>query len=176
MSSRLVQLQSATGERTVAVTSAGKSHRIKHVTSVYELALEAIKARISIEQLVNQLGTAESVNLSELLARKQILTPIDHPDTAHLWLTGTGLTHLGSADARDRMHAKAHAAQASDSMKMFRMGLDGGKHPGMGHGVQPEWFYKGDGSSLVPPEAPLTSPQFALNGGEEPEIAGIYVI
>jgi len=42
--------------------------------------------------------------------------------------------------------------------------------------VQPEWFYKGDGRSVVAPEAPLTSPEFALDAGEEPELAGIYVI
>src|SRR3546814_342545 len=40
----------------------------------------------------------------------------------------------------------------------------------------PEWFYKGDGSSLVAPGAPLSSPDFALDAGEEPEIAGIYLI
>ena len=61
-------------------------------------------------------------------------------------------------------------------MKMFRMGLEGGKPEGNQIGVQPEWFYKGDGRSIVAPEKPLPSPQFALDGGEEPELAGIYVI
>jgi hypothetical protein len=42
--------------------------------------------------------------------------------------------------------------------------------------VQPEWFYKGNGTPPWRPGAPLTSPAFALDGGEEPEIAGIYVI
>jgi hypothetical protein len=42
--------------------------------------------------------------------------------------------------------------------------------------VQPEWFYKGDGRSLVAPESPLLSPEFAADAGEEPELAGIYVI
>jgi hypothetical protein len=74
------------------------------------------------------------------------------------------------------MHVQALSAGASDSMKMFRMGLEGGKPSGGGPGVQPEWFYKGDGRSLVAPESPLHSPQFALDGGEEPEVAGIYVI
>ncbi|MBV9912020.1 MAG: hypothetical protein JOZ93_05555, partial [Sinobacteraceae bacterium] len=64
----------------------------------------------------------------------------------------------------------------SDSMKMFRMGLEGGKPPEGQIGVQPEWFYKGDGRSLVAPESPLLSPEFAADGGEEPELAGIYVI
>jgi hypothetical protein len=42
--------------------------------------------------------------------------------------------------------------------------------------VQPEWFYKGDGSTLVPPGGDLVSPSFALDGGEEPEIVGLYLI
>jgi hypothetical protein len=74
------------------------------------------------------------------------------------------------------MHAKAHSAAASDSMKMFRMGLQGGKPADAQVGVQPEWFYKGDGRSIVAPESPLLSPQFAADAGEEPELAGIYVI
>jgi hypothetical protein len=56
------------------------------------------------------------------------------------------------------------------------MGLDGGK-PGEGQvGVQPEWFYKGDGGILVASGEPLTSPGFAGDAGEEPEIAGVYLI
>jgi hypothetical protein len=91
---------------------------------------------------------------------------------------GTGLTHLGSADARDAMHAKLSAGDdaLTDSMKMFRMGLEGGKPRRGKPGVQPEWFFKGDGASVAPPEGELVSPDFALDGGEEPEVAGIYII
>jgi hypothetical protein len=39
-------------------------------------------------------------------------------------------------------------------------------------GVEPEWFYKGDGSWIVPPGAGRELADFALDGGEEPEIAG----
>ena len=61
-------------------------------------------------------------------------------------------------------------------MKMFRMGLESGK-PARGEvGVQPEWFYKGNGVFAVAPGKPLVSPDFAKDAGEEPEIAGIYVI
>jgi hypothetical protein len=56
------------------------------------------------------------------------------------------------------------------------MGLEGGKPQLPGPGVQPEWFYKGDGSSVVAPGADLPMPEFALDGGEEPEIAGIYLV
>jgi len=61
-------------------------------------------------------------------------------------------------------------------MRMFKLGLEGGKPEKGETGVQPEWFYKGDGSILVAPESDLLSPAFALDGGEEPEIAGLYVV
>jgi hypothetical protein len=61
-------------------------------------------------------------------------------------------------------------------MKMFRMGLEAGR-PATGEvGAQPEWFYKGNGYAAVAPGAALEAPGFAEDGGEEPEIAGIYLI
>eukprot|EP01046_Picozoa_sp_COSAG06_P068868 COSAG06_NODE_18517_length_883_cov_226.001276_1_plen_74_part_10 len=54
-------------------------------------------------------------------------------------------------------------------------GLEGGK-PEEGFGVQPEWFYKGDGSVVVKPGGSFLSPKFALDGSEEPECVGCYVI
>ena len=64
---------------------------------------------------------------------------------------GTGLTHLGSAATRDAMHKSPQQAEAplTDSMKMFRMGLEGGKPAPGEPGVQPEWFYKGNGRIVV---------------------------
>ncbi len=70
--------------------------------------------------MVEQAGRGEDIDLLEALGAGRILSPASHPDPARSFLTGTGLTHLGSADARDRMHAKAHAADATDSMKMFK--------------------------------------------------------
>ena len=177
MSLRLIQLRDADGARMVAAATEGtRAQRVRGATTVYALANQAIAAGCTLAVLLEKAGYDAEVDLEEALRQKRILAPIDHPDSARTLLTGTGLTHLGSADARDRMHAKAHSADASDSMKMFRMGLEGGKPGADGVGVQPEWFYKGDGRSVVAPEAPLTSPEFALDGGEEPELAGIYVI
>lgn len=173
---RLVQMQGEDGKRLlVAATEGTVGRRVKGVSSVYALANEAIARRSSLAAACDAAGLGEEIDVETALLEGRILAPIDHPDPAHVFLTGTGLTHLGSAEARDRMHAKAQTAETSDSMRMFRMGLDGGK-PAAGTGVQPEWFYKGDGSSIVPPEKPLTSPGFALDGGEEPEVAGLYVI
>ena len=147
---------------------------VQDVASTYALALEAANSGRSLAQVVSSHGLGPAVDLARLAAEGRLTHPITHPDPAHLHLTGTGLTHLGSAATRDAMHTKANAADATDSMKMFRMGLEGGK-PASGPGVQPEWFYKGNGHNLVAPGAALTSPAFALDGGEEPELAGIYV-
>jgi hypothetical protein len=173
---RLTQLRTAGGERLVAATRGQRTHRVKAAANTLGLANEAIASGLPLASIVEAHGLGEEIDLETALNQRRILAPIDHSDSARVWLTGTGLTHLGSADARDRMHAKAHSADASDSMKMFRMGLEGGKVAGSGPGVQPEWFYKGDGRSIVAPESPLSSPQFALDGGEEPELAGIYVV
>ena len=160
---RLTQLRAPGGERLLAATlDDGKARRVNGVDSMYALAGRAMAANCSLATLVGALGMGEELSLAEALEEGRILAPIDHQDSAHVWLTGTGLTHLGSADARDRMHAKAQGADPSDSMKMFLSGLAGGKVSGPGPGVQPEWFYKGDGRGLIAPEAPLTSPQFAL--------------
>jgi hypothetical protein len=76
------------------------------------------------------------------------------------------------------MHKKVSSEIESltDSMKMFRLGLKGGKPTGGEPGVQPEWFYKGDGSILRACGQPLVMPDFSQDGGEEPEIAGLYII
>ncbi len=91
-------------------------------------------------------------------------------------MSGTGLTHLGSADARDRMHSAAAAEEQTDLMRMFLEGVAGGKPADGETGCQPEWFYKGDGSQLAGPGEPLAMPSFAADGSEEPELAGIYLI
>jgi hypothetical protein len=177
MALRLIQMLDPGGTRIVAAARAGTTaRRVQGATSVYALASEAVSANMTLSALLDKRGYGEEIDLTEALRHKRILAPVDHSDSARVLLTGTGLTHLGSADARDRMHAKAHSADASDSMKMFRMGLEGGKPSAGQPGVQPEWFYKGDGRSIVAPESPLLSPEFAADAGEEPEIAGIYLI
>jgi len=59
---------------------------------------------------------------------------------------------------------------------MFRWGVEGGKPADGEIGVPPEWFYKGDGTILRAHGEPLDVPSFADDGGEEAEIAGIYLV
>ncbi len=175
---RLVQFRTKDGERAVAVLNdeAGASC-VQGVATTYELARRAISEKLSLDALVAKLGLGESVDLRALLAQGRVLAPLDHPDPAHLVVTGTGLTHLGSAEGRDSMHKDLSGSAAlTDSMKMFKLGLEAGKPAPGGQGAQPEWFYKGDGAAVVAPEADFLSPAFAQDGGEEPEIVGLYLI
>lgn len=178
MALRLIQLTLAEGIRAVASLSEdGSAKLVRGAGSVRELALKAIDQGSSLRAAVTAAGEGDDVDVAAALAAGRILPPIDHEDPAHLILSGTGLTHLGSAEERDRMHKKLAAAQnLTDSMKMFQMGVDGGKPAPGETGVAPEWFYKGDGTTLTAPEAPLYSPHFALDGGDEAEIAAIYLI
>lgn len=173
---RLAQIRSAGGARAVVATSAGTSRIVAGVTHVRDLALAAIAAGHGIAARIAAHGLGETVDLAAALSQGRVLSPIDHPDDAHVQVTGTGLTHLGSAEGRDKMHKDmADPAKLTDSMRMFRMGLDKGRPAPGEEGVQPEWFYKGDGTTIVPPGAALPSPSFALDAGEEPEVAGLYV-
>ncbi|WP_294393358.1 AraD1 family protein [uncultured Sphingomonas sp.] len=169
----LIQFKDAAGARGVAaILDRAEPRRVTGVTTTLELAQAALATGTGLEAVATaRLGDPLD------LASVTLLAPIDHPDTAHLLMTGTGLTHLGSAEGRDKMHRAAVENPApTDSMKMFLMGVEGGKPTAGETGCQPEWFYKGDGSCLVAPDAPLRSPAFALDAGEEPEIAGIYLI
>jgi hypothetical protein len=163
----------------VARQAGGEAHAVKGATSVYALAMEAANGGKTLAEVIAAHGLGDVVDLEKVRDDGRFLTPISHPDAAHLHLTGTGLTHLGSAATRDSMHKKTVEAAdetLTDSMKMFKMGLENGKPKPGETGVQPEWFYKGNGTQAVAAEQPLVSPSFALDGGEEPEMAGIYVI
>jgi hypothetical protein len=178
MSLRLLQVERAGKERCVAALDAGRwAVRLEGIASTYDLARTALSEGIPLEAAARGRMTDERIDIGTAGPSLRLLPPIDHPDPAHLYLTGTGLTHLGSAESRDKMHALAAAGGApTDSMRMFLDGLKGGKPAGGGIGSQPEWFYKGDGSSVVGTGMALEMPAFALDGGEEPEIAGIYLI
>jgi hypothetical protein len=134
------------------------------------------------------------MNYAKLLEAGDVLPPVseesDLAPSTRMLVSGTGLTHTGSVQQRDQMHKKEESDAGttggtpvphtimppSDSRKMFELGLQGGQPAPGRRGAAPEWFYKGDARILRGPGQPLDIPPFAPDGGEEPEIAGIYII
>jgi hypothetical protein len=146
--------------------------------SMYELAQAALAAGEPLEAFASSQASPPGIAYAVALRERRVLPPLTHPDPARCLVSGTGLTHYGSASARDNMHKKLAAAadSMSDSMQMFKWGVDGGRPMGAEPGAQPEWFYKGDGGCVVGCGQALPSPSFALDGGEEPEIVGLYLV
>lgn len=172
MTRSLLQFEQNGVRGVAALDAQGAAWRVEDAPSTLALAAEALASGTALTELV-----AGRCREPLALADVTLLAPIDHPDDAHLLVSGTGLTHLGSAEGRDKMHKAASAGEnLTDSMRMFLMGLEGGKPAAGEPGVQPEWFYKGDGSILVGPDEPLDMLHFAGDGGEEPEVAGVYLI
>lgn len=172
----LVQLKHRDGRRAVAVVEGDDLSVLQGPGSVYEMALEAARAGATI---ASRLGsTIERIAYGDVGTPSSawtLLPPLDHPaEPARCLISGTGLTHKASALNRNAMHEKP--AQMTDSMRMFQWGLEGGHPPAGQIGTAPEWFYKGNGGILRASGQPLDWPAFADDGGEEPEIAGLYVV
>jgi hypothetical protein len=174
---RFIQIQK-NGFRRVALVEEPHLRLLDGCSSVYELVSDALAAGTSLSQMAAQRATRESLEYEPVYlgtSEWQILPPIDHPEPARCLISGTGLTHLGSARGRQAMHAMA-TEELTDSMKMFRWGLEGGRPAAGSIGTAPEWFYKGNGTTLRAHGRALEIPGYAEDGGEEAEIAGIYVI
>jgi hypothetical protein len=175
---RLLQFIDSDRVRVARVNEDGAVAPLARFETTYQLARKAITERRKLDEVVNAEPTDQPVSYADLLRDGRLLPPLTHPDPAHCLVSGTGLTHLGSAAARDSMHAKLDKAdnELTDSMKMFKAGLEGGKPTGSKPGMQPEWFYKGTGRNVVACGNTLLSPDFAEDHGEEPELVGLYLV
>lgn len=175
---RLVQIQNGS-TRAVALVEEPHLRLLTGVASIYELANNAVASGTSLLALIRRHAVGDQLDYNTIYEGKsdwRLLSPIDHPvEPARCLVSGTGLTHLGSAKNRQAMHS-ASEAELNDSMKIFRWGVERGK-PAPGQiGVAPEWFYKGTGAIVRAPNEPLDVPPYAEDGGEEAEIAGVYFI
>jgi hypothetical protein len=172
---RLIQLAGPQGRRAGVVEDA-RIGLLKRHESIWALAQAAMAGGESLAQAAEMSG--ESLDYDAIYAggsEWRILPAIDHPEEpARCLVSGTGLSHIRSATNRQAMHATGE--NITDSMRMYEWGLEGGRPAAGQIGVAPEWFYKGTGSVLRGHGQPLEVPAYADDGGEEPEIAGIYVI
>lgn len=197
---RIVQLSHSDCSRRVAVVEEPQLRLLRGCSSVYELVTSAIRSARRLREVVEELSSTEQLDYGEVYEGRSawhLAPPIDHPEPSRCHVMGTGLTHKGSAENRDSMHEGAGSAEhgagsansesllqaprsplpaQTDSMKMFQLGLEGGR-PEPGHvGAAPEWFYKGAGTILRAHREPLNVPSHGFDGGEEAEIAGVYLI
>src|SRR5512140_3056455 len=175
---RVVQIQNGATRR-VGVVEEPRLRLLRGFTSVYGLAQAALAEATKLAAIVQRHATEETLDYDPIYegrAEWRLLPPMDHPDEpARCLISGTGLTHLGSARDRQSMHTSA-TEQLTDSMKMFRLGVEGGRPAPNAIGAAPEWFYKGVGTILRAHGQQLSVPAFADDGGEEAEIAGVYLI
>ena len=175
---RLIQIRRDTVRR-VALVEEPNVRLLDSCSSIYELAQVAIRESKKLSGLAGQRATQETLNYDAIYngcSDWRLLPPIDHPEeSARCLLSGTGLTHLGSARDRQSMHAGT-TVQLTDSMKIFRWGVEGGRPSAGKVGIAPEWFHKGTGSTLRAHGEPLDIPCYAEDGGEEAEIAGVYIV
>jgi len=174
---RIVQLQAPSGEGRVAIVDGEVLRLLSGYESVYSLSQKALRDSRPLREAIAASQSDETLAYGPIYGLQsnwRLLPPVTHPEPARCLVTGTGLTHKASADNRDAMHQ--NPAELTDSMRMYLSGLEGGRPaPGM-IGVAPEWFYKGCGTIVQAHGEPLLVPAFAEDGGEEPEVAGIYLI
>jgi hypothetical protein len=176
---RLVQLLHPEKGRAVAKVEEPELLLIDGPKSVYEIALKALETGQGMKDLIGSLISGRVLDYDLIYTGKaewKLLPAFDCPDNPlGCLVAGTGLTHKNSALNRQMMH-KTEAEKPTDSMIMYQWGVENGFPEKGSIGVQPEWFYKGNGSVLRAHGENLEVPEFAEDGGEEPEIAGVYLV
>ncbi len=122
---RLIQFETTQGTRHVGVIEGDEIHVVRATDTTRELALGAIAKGHGLVEEVLERGTDPSPHsYRQTLHDGRVLPPLDHQDPAHCLVSGTGLTHLGSASTRDKMHQKKAGEQAAmtDTVRIFQVG------------------------------------------------------
>jgi hypothetical protein len=179
---RLIQIRHVHGGRRIGVVNEGAIELLRGGDSIYAFAQLALDGRASLRTVIESSVTQESLDYDAIYSGAsdwRILAAMDHPtEAARCLVSGTGLTHMASAKNRDAMHTAQvnQTATLTDSMRMYQLGVEGGRPAAGEIGAAPEWFYKGSGMVLRAHGEPLDIPPHAEDGGEEPEIAGVYIV
>ena len=177
---RLVQVSHPRLGRKVALVQEPLLTLLNEVSSVYDLALEAMDSNADMSSVIESHLSDSTLEYDQVYHGRSdwtLLPSFDCPSNPYgCLLSGTGLTHKNSALNRQIMHQESGGNQLTDSMIMYQWGVDGGQPPNGTIGAQPEWFYKGTGAMLRGHGQPLMVPVYGNDGGEEPEIAGVYVV
>lgn len=174
---RFVQLSGPTGRR-VALVEEPDLRFLDRCTTIYDLATACLEEGVSLRRAAEERLTSQVVDYDQVYqgsSEWRLQPSADFPaEPSRCLVSGTGLTHQASAKNRDAMHSGTQTV--TDSTRMYLSGVEGGKPAPGEAGVSPEWFYKGCGTVLRGHGEPLVVPEFADDGGEEPEVAGVYLI
>ena len=177
---RLVQLQRGNGAPRGRRRRADASTARRDGDSVYSLAQSAI-AGIAVARRTDRGADDRRRRSTTTQSTRPIGVATSAADrssvrASRLLVSGTGLTHLGSAKDRQAMHGVAES-ELTDSMKMFRWGVDGGR-PAPGQvGHRTRVVLQGERVRSCAPTASRSSClPYGEDGGEEAEIAGVYII
>src|SRR5437764_215165 len=98
---RVVQLSHRDHGRRVAVVDEPHLRLLRDRSSIYELAQVSIETNRSLCALIECLTSDEYLNYDDVHGGRsewRLLPPIDHPEPSRCFVTGTGLTHQGSAE------------------------------------------------------------------------------
>jgi len=176
---RVIQIRNQES-RQLAVIDEDRLRPLAAYPSLYDLAIDAERLGVPIDRLASEALVDTALDYDPIYRGEsewKVLPAFDHPtQPARCLVSGTGLTHTGSARSRNTMHKATATTHETDSMRMFRWGIEGGKPIDGGHGTAPEWFFKGTGHVLRASGSDLEIPGFAESGGEESEIAGLYIV
>lgn len=138
---RLVQMADG-AQRCVALVDEPKLRLLEGVDSVHALAHQAMASGAPLSSLARQYATGAAFDYDEIYDGRspwRLLPPIDHPqEPSRCVISGTGLTHVGSAHDRHAMH-DARRDAPTDSLRMFEEGLAGGRPLPGAIGAPPEW-------------------------------------
>ena len=135
---RLVQIQNGS-TRGVALVEEPRLRLLEGVKSVFQLAREAVDSTISLTELIRKKATGEFLEYDAIYhgeSEWKLRSPIDHPiEPARCLVSGTGLTHLGSAKNRQQMHSapwhprRMPSCSQSRATRWFRRGCKPGGSP-----------------------------------------------
>src|SRR4028119_1695164 len=100
---RLIQFSGKDGQSKVGIVENDKINVLKNISTTYQLFTSVLPDDTQAEKRIQSLASGNYENYNDLLREKRVMLPLAHPDPYHTWLTGTGLTHLGSAASRNKI-------------------------------------------------------------------------
>ena len=119
-------------DRRLGVVEDTRLRLLASYATAYSLALTAIEQTVPLSSLAGRALSSETLDYDAIYEGRSewhLLPSFDHPDDpAHCLVSGTGLTHKVSAENRSAMHKHA-PEEITDSIRMYRLGLDAGSPP-----------------------------------------------